>query len=258
MKATYYILLLLIVSACKKNEPAIPTNSELRLQRIKSEDGRLQNEFQYRPDGKALLQKSYSPSRKTPDEIRYFYDEQGQLAKIETSTLGHLSCAACEGPAMKFVQTFEYNAAGQVAQTLHQQENGSLTNRWTHEYDGSGRLVRRSSTAPTGVKGNYVTYDYDSRGNMVKIETFAADGRLTNRDTYQYDARLNPFQPVYLGSYIAFFRSPNNVVRTKSEFLSPNGGPTSEGSVRYDYDLTTGYPVRAEYENGSVSVFEYK
>lgn len=251
-------LLVLLLFSCRKNDPIVYPDGELRLQRIKDQDGRVSTAFEYTPDGKLISMKNFLFGRTNSDETNYFYNRQGRLERVETSTRGYLSCFTCDGPALKFTQTIEYNAAGQVSQILHRQENGSLTNRWNHEYDGSGRLVRRTSTTPSGAKGNTVEYTHDARANVTKVETFAADGRLMNRETYEYDERPNPFQRVYLGLYAALFRSSNNVVRSKAEFLSTGGAPPSEGSTRYDYDTTTGYPVRAEFENGSVSIFEYQ
>lgn len=261
MKTTSYFFLFLIIgliSACKKDEPVTYQDGKIRLQRIKSEDGRVQSEFNYDTQGRVLSQKNYSGTRKTPDEITYIYDGQGRLIKIETSSLGYLSCAACEGPAMKFTQTFEYDGNGRVSGTKNLNEKGWVASWWAYEYDAAGRVVRQNGFSPAGVKGNVNTFTYDARSNITKTETFAADGKLTNRNTYEYDKRPNPFQPLYLGTYIAFFRSPNNVVRSKSEFLSPGGSPPSEGSTRYDYDSATGYPVRADHGSGSVSLFEYK
>lgn len=250
-------LLFLLFVSCKKNEPFVSPDGQIRLQRIKDKDGRVSTEFSYDAQRRILNQKSYWLGRTTPDEIKYSYDGQGRLEKVETSTLGLLSCYGCEGPATKFIQTFEYDANGRVVSTRNMKEDGWVASQWAYEYDLNGRLIRQNSFSPNGVKGNYNTFTYDTRGNITKTETFAANGTLTNRNTYEYDAQPNPFQSVYLGLYAALFRSPNNVVRSKSEFLSPGGSPPSEGSTRYDYDPTTGYPVRAEHENGSVSVFEY-
>lgn len=255
-------LLLLLLISCKKNDPVVYPDGEVRLQRIKDKDGRVSTQFEYAPDGKLVSMKNFLFGRATPDETNYFYDGQGRLERVETSTRGHLSCISCDGPALKFTQTVEYNATGQVGQTLHRQENGTITARWNYEYDGNGRLVRRTSTTSSGSKGNSVVYTYDARSNITQVETSDADGRLTNRERYEYDDRPNPFGRVYLGLQTAFFRSPNNVVRQKYEFFgtaaTPATPPGDWGELRYTYDATTGYPIRMEESNGVVSVYEYR
>ncbi len=251
-------LLVFLFFSCRKNEPVGYPNGEIRLQRIKDKAGRVSTEFTYDGQGRILNQKSFSTGRKMPDEINYSYDGQGRLGRVETSTLDYLSCFTCEGPAMKFTQTFEYDGNGRLARTKNVNEAGFVASEWSYEYDGTGRRIRQNSLTQMGVKGNAITFTYDARGNITKVETFSADGSLTNRDTFEFDERPNPFRPVYLGSYAAFFRSPNNVVRVKNEFLAPGGSPPSESTIRYDYDPATGYPVRAEEASGSVSVFEYQ
>lgn len=251
-------LLILLVVSCRKNDVGYP-EGELRLQRIRGKDGQIRHEFVYDARGRIVNQKMFFGMRKTPSEIHYFYDKKGSLTRVETTSLEHLSCSSCEGPAVKFFQLFEYDRAGRVSRTVHLNENGEVASEWSHEYDGSGRLVRRSSFfARLGRKGSYEVFTYDPRGNITKTETFAADGRLTNRSTYEFDDRPNPYRPLYLGLHAAFFRSPNNVVWVKNEFLSPEGSPPSERTTRYAYDPATGYPVRAEESSGSISIFEYQ
>jgi len=138
-------LLVLLLISFQKNDPVpvVYPDGEVRLQRIKDKDGRVSTAFEYAPDGKLVSMKNCLLGRATPDETTYFYDGQGRLERVETSTRGYVSCISCDGPALKFTQTFEYNATGQVSQTLHRQENGTITARWNYEYDGGGRLVRR-------------------------------------------------------------------------------------------------------------------
>jgi hypothetical protein len=257
-------LLVLLLVSCKKNDDVIvATVDGPQLARIRAADGTVQTEFTYDDLGRLVNQKSFSSLRKTPDEIRYAYDGQGRLEKIETSTLGHLSCAACEGPAMKFTQTFEYDGSGRLARTKNVNEAGFVASEWSYEHDANGRIVRQSSFfTSTNQKGRYDTFTYDARGNITKTETFSADGTLTNRYTYQYDDRPNPFRGVYLGIQAAIFRSANNIVREKYEYfgilpanLLP---PDYDHATRFTYDPATGYPVRAEYSTGSVSLFEYR
>lgn len=252
-------LLVLLVVSCKKADPVVYPDGEVRLQRIKDKEGRVRHEFMYDARGRIVNQKMFFGARKTPSEIKYFYDRSGRLSGTETLSLEYLSCSYCEGPALKFYQVFEYDRRGRLARTKHLNEENKVVSEWTHEYDGDGRLIRYSSFfVSTGRKGRYDVFTYDTRGNITKAETFAADGNLTNRGTYEYDDRPNPYRGLYLGIQAASFRSPNNVVRSKSEFLSPYGGPPSESTTRFEYDPATGYPVRAEYENGTVSIFEYR
>lgn len=250
-------LLILLLFSCRKND-TVP-DGEVRLQRIKDKDGRVRHEFTYDARGRLLNQKMFLGMHKTPPEIQYVYDKKGRLSGIESTSFGHLSCSSCEGPALKTFQLLDYDRAGRVTRTVHLNENGEVASEWSHEYDNSGRLVRRSSFfARLGRKGNYEVFTYDPRGNITKSETFAADGRLTNRSTYEFDDRPNPYRLLYLGLHAAFFRSPNNVVQVKNEFLSPGGSPPSVSTTRYEYDPATGYPVRAEEGSGSVSIFEYQ
>ena len=255
-------LLVLLLVSCKKNDAIVAYVDGPQLARIRAANGFVQTEFRYDELGRLVNQKSYSPSRKTPDEITYAYDRQGRLEKIETSTLSYLSCAACEGPAMKFTQTFEYDGNGRVARTKNLNEAGFVASEWSYDYDAAGRIVRQNSFFnSTNQKGRYDTFAYDARGNITKTESFAADGTLTNQYTYTYDDRPNPFRGVYLGIQAAMFRSPNNIVREKYEYFGilPHNllPPDYNRATRYDYDPATGYPVRAEYEGGSVSIFEY-
>ncbi len=262
MNRLVYALLLLVFVSCKKNEPIVYPDGQIRLQRIKDKDDHVSSVFEYTPDGNVLSMKNYRPGRKTPDETTYFYDRQKRLERVETSTLGLLSCYLCEGPATKFTQTFDYDASGRVVSSKNLKEDGWVASQWAYEYNANGRLVRQYSTTSTGAKGNYNTFTYDSRGNIIQTETFNASGILTNRSTYEYDDRPNPFRPVYLGVQAALFRSPNNVVRMKNEFLgtpaSPPSPPSDWFELRYTYDPSTGYPLRQEESNGVVSVFEYQ
>jgi hypothetical protein len=257
-------LLILLLFACKRNnDVTVPPVGGPQLARIRAADGFVQTEFTYDAEGRLVNQKTFSRTRKTPDEITYAYDRQGRLENIETSTLSYLSCAACEGPAMKFTQTFEYDGSGRVARTKNLNEAGFVASEWSYEYDGSGRIVRQSSFfASINRAGRYDTFAYDGRGNIIKTESFSEDGTLTNRTTYQYDDRPNPFRGVYLGIQAAIFRSPNNIVREKYEYFGILNGmmlsPNYDKATRFIYDPASGYPVRAEYENGSVSLFEYQ
>lgn len=259
-------LLLLLFISCKKNEPVVYPSEQLRLQRIKADDGRLMSEFSYDTEGRVLSQRSYSPGRKIPDETVYGYDGQTRVVKIETTTLGYSGCATCEAPVLESSQRLEYDTGGQLKRLNLFREDGTMTSYVALDYDRFGRVSQYNlfGAAP-GVSARLVmrtTFSYDTRGNMTQLESFDADGTLNARTTYEYDNRPNPFQRLYLGVFTGLFRSPNNATRQKYEYFGPHlmnmPSPNSDRSTRYDYDPLTGYPVKAYYSGGNVSVFEYR
>lgn len=255
----FALLLVLLAFSCKKSEVVIHPDGTTRLLRVKSGDGAVQNEFSYDAQGRVLTQKRLIPGQTVAEEMTHAYDAQGRLSRIEAIRPVQ-SCGACEGVPVRFTQTFTYDANGRLIESKEVSETGSVAGWWTYEYDTNGRLTRQNSVASAGRPGGHTVFGYDARGNVVKAEHFFHDGSLMGRNTYEYDKRPNPFLPLDRGVQAAQFRSPSNIVRDKFEFFGAflMRSPDYDRTTRYTYDPASGYPVRAEFSDGTVSIFEYQ
>jgi hypothetical protein len=244
--------------SCGKQTP--DPDRPVRLRSERTEAGGYQQEYRYDERGNVLLQRSFTPPRQTPDSISYTYGPGRRLKRIDASTRGYLSCAACEGPALKTAQTFEYDAQARVAFINHLNNQNQIVSRIRFVYD-SDRVSRIDRLRADYTPFSYLTWQYDARGNIIQEEEFGADGTLRYRRSYEYDDHPNPYQYLYLGTYVPLFRSPNNLLRDKYEYLGPPlGVPDPSYDWRpfatYTYDSVTGYPTRIE-SPGVVSVLRY-
>ncbi|KWS05174.1 Rhs-family protein [Lysobacter capsici AZ78] len=183
-----------------------------RLQRIDGSNGDALV-FEYDRFGSRLLGLSTVEGGVARSQIRYGYDNQGRLTRVESDlTPGDWSDNA-GNPARSFVTTYSYEQSSQrLARIVHSDGTESSYTYYTsgaangrvrtvssgRAADGSLQTLTFSydlqddhrRTDVSDASGRTWTYGYDAAGQLIQVQAPAIDG-LRDVTDYQYDAAGN-------------------------------------------------------------------
>jgi hypothetical protein len=117
--------------------------------------------------------------------VSYFYNIDGRLARVETTS---------DGPLQAFTVEYTYNNQGRLTMVKALRKNGELL--YQEEYGYNGKTITNTHSISTGV--DYVTtYTVDDRGNIVKaVKDDQTSGNNDYTEEWQdFDDKINMSGP---------------------------------------------------------------
>ncbi|GAB3553972.1 hypothetical protein [Spirosoma fluminis] len=190
----------------------------------------------------------------------FTYDAQNRLQKIEE---GRFSTDPATGNAvaLEVVRRCElaYEGLTVTARTTVAPASTGSSLETVYELNKTGHIVKQTQRFADGSKNKRV-YVY-ANDNVIQQDVTITDasGAITSRarDTYEYDTSQNPLRGlISQGGLIDVqtYSSRNNLVRSKSQNLSPADPAVIESTNEATYQYTfanSGLPV--SYQAGTVS-----
>lgn len=250
--------LIMILCSCTRDD-YIPAENAL-LKKVK-QDGYIVEEISYNKSG------FVSEVNGVHFWKKFYYNELKQLIKEEVSmNPNSLSSSRPVNPEDGFVDPekagismyseYEYNIEGLlIKQINYAPKDGpdEIRSIVTYEYNDQNLASRMLMHNNKAVVTQFRTYQYDSKGNVMEEDYYTylfipegAGPRHINRTMFEYDTYSNPYRIFEQSGSPGIFRNPNNITKTTTiHFGTEPGIPPVYTSTRsYEYDETTGYPVR--------------
>ena len=227
-----------LLASCSK-DTAGPGDSMLESITV---DGKINERFLYNSDRKLEKFERFAHCTTSPmDEEQYHY-EVGKLVKISSvsRSLYSSSFASCDpSTGVRNDQVFTYDNQGRLTKVT------TANSYRDFYYNSAGRIEKQ---VIGGNSQHSYFYEYDARGNVTRYTDNT--GMVTQ---YEYDNKTNPFYLAKLspGTLIAFFMSPNNVVKG-------SGNGTVYFTRQFTYN-SNGLPATLiESTSSTIYTFNYK
>jgi hypothetical protein len=125
------------------------------------------------------------------------------------------------------MRTFEYDANNMISKVLLHNSDSIVTQFFTYQYDKNGNVTEE----------DYLTYLFIPTGT---------GPRLLITTTFEYDSYFNPYSVFKQSSDPGINTNRNNITKTRTHNFYPSPGTDefSESKTAYEYDYSTGYPIR--------------
>ncbi len=237
---TVVLMVAMLLCAC---------GSEMYTVKIKTDANGYVVKTYFDSEGRKVKDENSNSEGDITAEMEYFYDEEGNLIKIEYGYEGYsqvteyvyderennISAKITDSEGYVTLMEYTYNENGKI--TAMVVENPDGVEFATYTYDDEGKLVEETQTSTDGNK-LVSTYSYDAKGNKIKTETTDQTG-YSNVVEYTYDEK-------------------GNVITEKERSSFMNGLSAEETMITYTYDEDNNI-IKKEYSDpdGKTRVEEY-